>query len=226
MAEGLTDGRKRRAIARRARTEARLLQAAETVIVRKGFHAATIADIVEEADVARGTFYQYFDSREAVFRRLIGDFVAVLNGSVRRVTEPASPVDDVRRNVHQVLLQLFAHRDLAVLLFRDALTPDPALERLQRELHDHMHRMVQGALRRGAEWGLLRPVDADGTAWTIIGAIKELLLRRLDAVADENQAEVDSETAVDDEFPAAVRRAADEAASVLVDAFYGGLRAV
>lgn len=221
MATRMMDGRRLRAQRRRAQTEARLLEAAEAVICRKGFHAATISDIVVEAGVARGTFYQYFQGRDEVFRRLISDFVTVLNASVDRVTERRAPLEDVRLNVLRVLLQLFAHRDLAILLFRDALTPDPELQRLQADLHEHMHRMVCGALRRGAEWGMLRAVDVEGTSWAIIGAIKELLLRRLD---DMPSGGARLPLSADAEFDPTVREAASSAAAVLVDAFYGGLR--
>ncbi|TVR01300.1 MAG: TetR/AcrR family transcriptional regulator [Deltaproteobacteria bacterium] len=222
MAPKVVDGRKLRAQRRRAATEAKLLFAAESVICRRGFHAATIADIVDEAQVARGTFYQYFDSREAVYRRLIGDFVKLLTSSVERVTERRAPVEDVRTNLLRVLEQLFAQRELAILLFRDALTPDPVLKQLHLDLHQHMHRMVCGLLRRGAQWGILREVEVEGTAWAVIGAIKELLLRRIDELPT---LQTDEPVIDGTRITPAVRQSAVDAASVLVDAFYGGLRA-
>lgn len=176
--------------------------------------------MVQEAGVARGTFYQYFDTREAVFRRLIADFVALLNGSVQRITEPTAPMDDLRVNALRVLLQLFAHRELAVLLFRDALTPDPVLQRLQSELHDHMHAMVCGALTKGAQWGVLREVDVDDTAWTIIGAIKELLLRKLDQLPSDAPRHPLPHDPID---TPELLEVASETTTILIDAFYGGL---
>lgn len=50
----------------RARRRAELLQAAQRVFARKGFHAANVADVAAEADVSQGTVYHYFDSKEAL----------------------------------------------------------------------------------------------------------------------------------------------------------------
>lgn len=48
------------------RTRTRLIDAARTVVGRKGIEATTIADITDEADLGFGTFYNYFPSKEAV----------------------------------------------------------------------------------------------------------------------------------------------------------------
>lgn len=44
-----------------------LLDAAERVIGERGAAATTIADLTNAAGVAKGTFYLYFDSKEALF---------------------------------------------------------------------------------------------------------------------------------------------------------------
>jgi AcrR family transcriptional regulator len=188
----------------------RILEAAEGVIVTKGLHQTTIADFVQAAGVARGTFYQYFDSREAVFHRLIGDFVERLNACVLPVqARDPRPLQEVGDNLMRVLEVLLSHRGLAVLLFRDAVAPVPELILVQNALHGHMHAMVRGALARGAEWGIVRQVEADAVAWALIGAIKEFLLRSLDRL----------------EAPEDVADQARVLATTLLDIFYLGLRA-
>ena len=44
-----------------------ILVAARDVFARKGYHQATIDDIVKAAGVARGTYYLYFEDKRAVF---------------------------------------------------------------------------------------------------------------------------------------------------------------
>jgi len=44
-----------------------MMQAAVRVFADKGYHAATIRDIVAAADVAVGTFYFYFPDKETLF---------------------------------------------------------------------------------------------------------------------------------------------------------------
>ena len=51
---------------RRAETRARLISAAHTVFARNGIESARINEITEEADVGFGSFYNYFESKDAI----------------------------------------------------------------------------------------------------------------------------------------------------------------
>ena len=53
------------------RTRRRLLDAAAVVFAREGFLDTKITDITGEANVANGTFYNYFDTKEAIFKAVI-----------------------------------------------------------------------------------------------------------------------------------------------------------
>ena len=68
---------------RKAANRAKLLTAARKVFAQKGLGAATARDIVRETDLASGTFYNYFDSKEAVFAALIAELTEKARGRVR-----------------------------------------------------------------------------------------------------------------------------------------------
>ncbi|MBH0779771.1 TetR/AcrR family transcriptional regulator [Nocardia bovistercoris] len=52
------------------RTRARLLEAGKAVFERDGFLQARITDIASRAEVSHGSFYHYFESKEALFREI------------------------------------------------------------------------------------------------------------------------------------------------------------
>ena len=52
-------------------TRARLLVAAQKVFERDGYLDARVADISAAANVAHGSFYTYFDSKEDIFREIV-----------------------------------------------------------------------------------------------------------------------------------------------------------
>lgn len=56
---------------RRERTHGRLLHAAEHLFRTQGFDATTVEEIAAAADVAKGTFFNYFSSKET----LLGDLL-------------------------------------------------------------------------------------------------------------------------------------------------------
>jgi AcrR family transcriptional regulator len=55
------------------KTLRRLLEAAASEFGERGFHEAAITGITQRAGVALGTFYTYFDGKEALFRALVRD---------------------------------------------------------------------------------------------------------------------------------------------------------
>ncbi len=57
------------------RTRAALVRAAADVFEQDGFVDARIADIAARAEVATGTFYTYFDSKEAIFREVADELI-------------------------------------------------------------------------------------------------------------------------------------------------------
>ena len=67
-------------------TRRRLLDAAESVFGELGYPEASIVKITEAAGVAQGTFYLYFDSKQAVFDELVRD----INQRVRHAIKEGS----------------------------------------------------------------------------------------------------------------------------------------
>ncbi|MEK5028852.1 TetR/AcrR family transcriptional regulator [Paenibacillus sp. FSL M7-1046] len=48
-----------------------ILSKALELFVRKGFHAVTMSDIVEECQISRGGLYRYYSSTDDIFRELL-----------------------------------------------------------------------------------------------------------------------------------------------------------
>jgi len=64
----------------RRRKEARpeeILEAALELFTEKGFTATRMTDVAKKAGISKGTLYLYFDSKEAIFRALVQDVIAV-----------------------------------------------------------------------------------------------------------------------------------------------------
>lgn len=79
--------------ARGRRTLRAILDAAAVEFGEKGFHEGSISGITRRAGVALGSFYTYFDSKDAVFRALVRD----MSDQVRDHVAPA-----IRSADHQI----------------------------------------------------------------------------------------------------------------------------
>ena len=65
------------------RTLRKLLDAAAEEFGEKGFHESSVVSITQRAGVALGSFYTYFDSKDALFRALVADMSEKVRTSAR-----------------------------------------------------------------------------------------------------------------------------------------------
>jgi AcrR family transcriptional regulator len=81
---------------RRARTRARLVAAAGALFARQGVENTRINEITEEADVGFGSFYNHFDSKEAIVHAVLEELIAAQGAAIEAVTadldDPAEAV--------------------------------------------------------------------------------------------------------------------------------------
>src|SRR4051812_43832601 len=90
-----TRARKRsdgRSADRRGTARTRLLDAATRVFAERGYHAATVDQIVEAAGVTKGALYAHFASKQALLGALLGERVDPPARAPRAPTETA-PAD-------------------------------------------------------------------------------------------------------------------------------------
>ena len=82
-----------------------LLDAAVRVFARKGYHAARVGDIAEEAGVAYGLLYHYFESKEDVLRSVFRETWRALIATIKSVEEGDDPPREQLRKVAEILLR-------------------------------------------------------------------------------------------------------------------------
>lgn len=71
----------------------RILEAARLCFLKRGFHAASIADIAHEADMSPGLMYRYFANKQAIIKAIIE---RQLESGRRQLEEIKSPADLVQ----------------------------------------------------------------------------------------------------------------------------------
>lgn len=74
---------------RKERTHRRLLEAADVLFLEKGFEATTVEEVAAMADVAKGTFFNYFESKEALLVALLSQHINRVLEDVPGVGQPA-----------------------------------------------------------------------------------------------------------------------------------------
>jgi AcrR family transcriptional regulator len=155
-------------------TRRRLLDAAESVFGRLGYHEASIVKITEAAGVAQGTFYLYFDSKKAIFDELLVD----LNRRVRRAMKEGSERGRTRYEAElggfEAFFRFTAEHPALYRIVRQAEFVSPEM------LRYHYDRLSEGyveALAHAVESGEVGKLDPEVTAWALMGMGEMLGMR-------------------------------------------------
>jgi AcrR family transcriptional regulator len=175
----------------RAKLERRrqILSAAKAVFAEAGYHGASIHAIIERAQIARGTFYLYFESKAAVFDSILDQAMADLRARLHRieVDDPSAPAPQVqlRDQVVATLEYIVNDRPLATLLLSAGHTPDvDASERLELFFNE-VRDLLRRAMETGMEIGLVRKCQPELVAAAMLGMCRgviELLVRQTDSM--------------------------------------------
>jgi TetR/AcrR family fatty acid metabolism transcriptional regulator len=153
-----------------------ILDAAVRAFAKKGYHASRVSDIAEEAGVAYGLVYHYFESKDAVlesiFREMWGMMVAAIN-AVEEIEE--SPREQLRKACAIVLRTWRDYPDVVRVLVREVARSG---EQLQREVEEiaHAFEALQRIVERGQREKVFRQdLPPRLAAWIIYGALEEIL---------------------------------------------------
>lgn len=93
-----------------------ILRAATRVFARNGYFSSKVADIARAADVADGTVYLYFKSKEEILHSIFDQNMAEAIAACRKLIEKLrDPREKLRRIAALHLERLGADRDLAVV---------------------------------------------------------------------------------------------------------------
>jgi len=172
------DGRSVRAEATRDRRRRELLDVALRVFSERGYHETRIADLIEAAGVARGTFYLYFESKNAIFHALLDELVERIRASIVGVElgEGAPSLrDQLIATIERVLAVFEGSPDLTAFVLRVAVGLDPEIDKKLAELYGRLHDFITMSLDNGVHLGLIRKMDTRIVGWAVLGSIKQLV---------------------------------------------------
>jgi AcrR family transcriptional regulator len=122
-----------RAARRKHETQSRLLQAAFRLVAEKGVDAVSINEITEAADVGFGSFYNHFESKEAIYATVINwafeSFADRLDRGVSGISDPAEVIAVCARRTmwraqrERIWGQFLIHEGLSARALQHGLAP-------------------------------------------------------------------------------------------------------
>ena len=131
-----------------------LLEAAERVFVRKGYHATTVEEIASEAEFAVGTLYNLFNGKDDLYARVIEGIACDFMGQfTQKVLSKEDPEEAIASLIELRLTHFEDHRGFFRIFFEAApgsrLDPAGAFPENRAGLYERYMGAVIEIFRRG-----------------------------------------------------------------------------
>jgi len=161
---------------RRPDSRRKLLAAARTLFVEKGFHDTRPQDISRAAEVGHGTFYLHFTDKRACFFAFVDEACAELDETVEEYVEG---VEDFQDRVRRTLIAIFdfsdRHPGLLVAALADPGVIDAGSDGEQSTLLERWGRQWGEALQGAAENGkIVSDYDFAVIGQAVIGLVHQV----------------------------------------------------
>lgn len=148
------------------RTLRKLLDASATEFGEKGFHEASVSSITRRAGVALGSFYTYFDSKEALFRALVQDMSDNVRSNARAAIAADMNAIDIERAALSGFLRFAREHKEIYRIIDEAEFVDPAS---YRSHYETVAQRITARLAKGSASGEFREGLGEVEAWAIMG---------------------------------------------------------
>ena len=152
-----------------------IVAAAIETFAKKGYHKTSISEIIEKANIARGTFYLYFDGKHSIFESILEDALNDLRSCIRPVdlsTGSRPPVVQLRENVTRILEFVTLHPPLVKLLFNPGLSPNDVINGKIESFFGMGQMLLESAIKHGVQLKLVAPCEVEIVASAAMGALR------------------------------------------------------
>ena len=160
------------------------MAAAKKVFACNGFHATTIADIAKEADLAYGSVYQYFDSKDDLFHALMSaegyalrTHVAVALASTGKRSDKSW--EPFRATVQATFEFFEADKAGTKLLLRDAYALGDRFEKHLSSIYERFIDDIESHMVAAQERGKVISAPPRMVAYSLAALVGQLAHRRL-----------------------------------------------
>jgi len=163
-----------------------LKEAGTTLFSTKGYHNTKVSDIVQEAGVAQGTFYLYFDSKADLFAALLDEFIDLITEAVSAIgvaldaiNTPVQFAARIRTAVERILTVYRDNAALARIVIREGSSLDEkSADRWQQAL-DRLAEIGTVVMEQGIAKGLIPPQNTKIVPYCVLGMYERVAYRWL-----------------------------------------------
>lgn len=97
----------------------RIIKGSIELFAKKGFHTTSVQEIAEHAGVAKGSFYNYFESKDELIVSIYDYYYATIMERMKEAKQESNPRDALMKQLEIYFDFIIENKPLIVMLLRD-----------------------------------------------------------------------------------------------------------
>ncbi len=170
-----------------------ILDAAVRVFARQGFHTCRVSDIADEAGVAYGLVYHYFQSKDEVLDTLFLERWGVMLEAIREIDARRIPAREKLHGIASFIVDSYRHDpDLMKVIIVEVTRAANSFGAAHIADINRAYRLIEGIVGQAQAAGEFRPgISPEFAAMAFYGAIEQVLTGWIFHVVAEDEGAYD-----------------------------------
>ena len=175
-------------ILRKQKKRERIMDAAAELFSRKNYHEVMMDDVAKLTSVAKGTVYNYFESKEDLYITIMRVRMNNLINSLKeKVESENSSINSLRSFVTHIYMFMMKYPNFFIIYQKESVPKENSVCKEILEMEVQLKKIIKGIIASGKTEGIFRSVNEDYTASLILGSIYGTIQKSIEANFNDEQ---------------------------------------
>lgn len=175
-------------IDKRNRKKEKILEAAAILFSRKSYHEVMVEDVAKHASIAKGTVYNYFDSKEEIYFSIMKNRMENLTVLLKKkIKTEMSSIKSLHSFIIYLYMFMMKYQNFFMMYQKESLKADNELCSELIKLENELKELLKGIINSGKAGSLFRNIEEGFAADLILGSIYGAIYRGIENNFNEEQ---------------------------------------
>lgn len=159
-------------IKRKEKKRERMLEVAAELFSKKNYHEVMMDDVARLTDVAKGTVYNYFSSKEELYFSIMSSKLENLNTSLKnKIASEISTIDSLHTYIIHLYMFMMKYQNFFLMYQKEYMNAQNEFCDELRGMSDDLKSILSDVIYKGKRENQFRDVDESFTVKLVLGSI-------------------------------------------------------
>jgi len=159
-------------IKRKEKKRERMLEVAAELFSKKNYHEVMMDDVARLTDVAKGTVYNYFSSKEELYFSIMSSKLENLNTSLKnKIASEISTIDSLHTYIIHLYMFMMKYQNFFLMYQKEYMNAQNEFCDELRGMSDDLKSILSDVIYKGKRENQFRDVDESFTVKLVLGSV-------------------------------------------------------